>query len=451
MITPLNRVEVAKMAEKPDCGKLTAEAGEMQALNRPGDNAELWDFIRSWVRRFAKADGDKAAERFVCLWAAIQAWAAKGAPDLVRSHEETYLIHCLARDQKLAERFANLYKIDKEFHKKIDRFIAAAPVFQAAWLQRNAIPEWDPATDRHDYVEKAYEKVTAGRACFAPACAQEHLLAKEALPVDWPHVISMITQVHRNLFHGGKNYKSAGERQLLEPAMAILWEVWRFELPSSILLSRISWLRALLRSGFMAKELENRISLADETEANKRYLQKLLAAGHFGTLKNNILLPSEPYVEESYWLQTVDSSHGGAETGKVDDLAVMDTYMAGLVRWLNQVGVGTESSCDGHGERKPSFQATDEESARLAAWLLNFKAPQFNQTGKTVKYAGAGPNPNATKPAERQKKMLDFAEWLAKNREDLKNMLVSMRKVAAPKTPPKPEPAAHKEQGQKKS
>jgi len=437
------------MAEKPGCAKMTAEAGDLQALNRPAENAELWDFVRSWLRRFEKTDGDKAAERFVCLWAAVLAWAAKGSPELLRVNEENYLVHCLARDQKLAERFANLYKIDKDFRKKIDRFLALAPVFQAAWLQKNAIPEWDPTQDRRAFVEKGLATVPAAGTCFAPACAQEHFLAQETIPVDWRHIFSMITQVRRNLFHGGRNYKSAGERQMLEPAMAILWEVWRFELPSGILLSRVSWLRALLRSGFMAREAENKITLAEETEANTKYLQKLLAAGHFGSLKNGILLPNEPYVEESYWLRTVDSSHGNAEMGKADDLAIMDTHMAGLVRWLNQVGIGTESSCDGHGEKRPQFVAVDEESARLAAWLLNFRASQFNQAGKTVKYAGSGPNPSAAKPAERLKKMLDVAEWLAKNRDDLKDMLASMRKVSAPKTQLKPEPAVTKDQGAK--
>ena len=81
------------MAEKPDCGTLTAQAGDMQALNRPAENAELWDFVRSWLRRFQKTDGDKAAERFVCLWAAVMAWAAKGAPDPSRAHEDTYISH----------------------------------------------------------------------------------------------------------------------------------------------------------------------------------------------------------------------------------------------------------------------------------------------------------------------------------------------------------------------
>jgi len=266
------------------------------------------------------------------------------------------------------------------------------------------------------------------------------------LPSDWPHVFSLIAQVRRNLFHGGKNYKNAGERQFLEPALAILWEVWRFELPAGLLISRISWLRALLRSGFMARETENKITLADETEANKKYLQKILAFGHFGTLKNNILLPGEPYVEESYWLRAVENCHGGAEGKSSDDLAVMDTHMAGLMRWLGQVGIATESSCDGHGEKKPFFIAVDEDNARLAAWLLNFRATQFNQSGKTVKYAGSGPNPNATKPADRLKRMLDVAEWLAKNREDLKNMLAAMRKVSAPKTQTKTDVATGKPQ-----
>jgi hypothetical protein len=432
------------MAEKPDCRELTAQAGDLQALNRPAENTELWDFIRSWLRRFEKSDGGKAAERFVCLWAAIQAWAAKAAPDLELAKNQTYLEHCLARDQKLAERFANLYKIDREFHKRVDRFIAAAPVFDAAWLQKNAIPEWDPSQDRRTYAAKALENAPSGS--YSPACTRAHLLAGEALPADWPHVFSLVAQVRHNLFHGGKNYKNAGERQFLDPAMAILWEVWRFELPSGLLISRISWLRALLRSGFMARDVENKVSLAEETEANKKYLQKILAFGHFGTLKNGILLPGEPYVEESYWLRAVESCHGSAAGGRADDLAIMDTHMAGPVRWLGEVGIATELSCDGHGEKKPYFIAVDEDNARLAAWLLNFRAPQFNQSGKTVKYAGSGPNPNATKPADRLKKMLDVAEWLAKNREDLKDMLAAMRKVSATRAQPKPEQVPSKEQ-----
>jgi hypothetical protein len=439
------------MAEKPDCGKLTTQAGGIQALERPTENAELWDFVRSWLRRFQKTDGNKTAERFVCLWAAIMAWAAKGAPDHGRDHEEVYLEHGLAKDQKLAERFANLYKIDKDFHKKVDCFLAVGPVFRSAWLQKNALTDWDPTQDRRAFVEKIFNKLasesTAGS--FAPVCAMEHWLAKEAIPADWPHLFTIIAQVRRNLFHGGKSYKIHGERQFLEPAMAILWEVWRFELPSGLLISRISWLRALLRSGFMVKEIENKVTLGDETEANRKYLQKILAFGHFGTLKDTILLPSEPYVEESYWLRAVESCHGHAEMGRADDLSIMDTYMAGLVRWLEQVGIATVLSCDGHGEKKPFFIAVDEDNARLAAWLLNFRAPQFSQSGKTVKYAGSGPNPSATKPAERQKKVLDFAEWLAKNREDLKNMLAAMRKISAPKTPAKAETAAPKDQSPK--
>ncbi|MBN2346105.1 MAG: hypothetical protein JXO51_06910, partial [Candidatus Aminicenantes bacterium] len=154
----------------------------------------------------------------------------------------------------------------------------------------------------------------------------------------------------------------------------------------------------------------------------------------------------EPYVEESYWLRAVDSCHGSADTGSADDLSIMDTFMAGLVRWLNAIGIPTVLSCDGHGEKRPYFIAADEESGRLAAWLLNFRAPHFTQAGKTVKYAGAGPNPGATRPAERQKRMLDFAEWLAKNREDLGAMLAAMRRISAPKTQPKPETAPPREQ-----
>lgn len=159
------------MADTPTCAKLSTEAGDLQALNRPAENAELWDFVRSWLRRFQKTDGDKAPERFVCLWAAVMAWAAKAAPDLRRAHDEVYLTHCLARDQKLAERFANLYKLDKDFRRKIDHFIAAAPVFQVAWLQKNAVGEWDPGQDRRAYIMKAIEKDPPAGAFARPAAA----------------------------------------------------------------------------------------------------------------------------------------------------------------------------------------------------------------------------------------------------------------------------------------
>ncbi len=433
------------MAEKAECGILTSEAGSQHTLNRPGDNAELWDFARSWVRRFQKADGGKAPERFVCLWAALTAWAAKGVADPQRAGDEAYLAHCLGRDQKLAGRFANLCKIDRDFRRKAEELLGMAPAFDALCLQKHGVADWDPAQERGAYVAAALAKITAGDAGapFAPACARAHLQAGEKLPLDWPHAFAVIAQARRNLFHGGRNYKTAGERRFLEPAMAVLWEVWRFELPAGLLLSRISWLRALLRSGFLASETENnKISLAGETEANRKYLQKLLASGSFGVLKNDVLLPNEPYVEESYWLGAVENGHGGAEGGRADDLAIMDAYMAGLVRWLNQVGLATELSCDGHGERRPSFIAVDEDVARLAAWLLNFRAPLFTQSGKTVKYAGSGPNPAATKPAERRKKMLDVAEWLAKNRDDLKAVVAAMRRVSAPKTPARPDAAA---------
>lgn len=432
------------MAEKPDCGMLTAAAGDLQSLGRPSDNAELWDFVRSWVRRFQKPGGEKAAERFVCLWAALMAWAARGAPDPRRARDEGFLAHCLGRDQKLADRFANLCKIDREFRKKAEELLAMAPAFHVLWMQKNNVADWDPAGDRRAFAAAALEKIPASDSPppFSPACARGHLLAGGKLPLDWAHVFAVIAQARSNLFLGGKNYKAAGERLFLEPAMALLWEVWRFELPAGLLLSRVSWLRALLRSGFLAQEAEsNRISLAGETEANRKYLQKLLSFGSFGALKNDVFLPGEPYVEESFWLRAVDAVHGSAEAGRPDDLAVLDTYMAGLVRWLNLVGIATVLSCDGHGDRRPSFVTADEEGARLAAWLLNFRAPQFTQSGRTVKYAGSGPNPAATKPAERQRRMLDVAEWLAKNREDLKAMVAAMRRISAPKTPPRPEPA----------
>jgi hypothetical protein len=449
------------MAERPGCSKLTDAAKDMQALNRSAENTELWDFVRSWLRRYEKANTDDAPERFAFLWASVLAWAIKCAPDPGRDQEDDYLVQCLAKDQKLAERFLNVHKIDREFHAQVDRFISLAPVFQTLWLQSREIPEWESSTDRREFIEQVFAKDPYKRAgsasleigipAFAPACGREHLLANEAIPTDWPHVLSMIHQVRLNLLLGGKNYKNAGDRQFIELAQAILWEVWRFELPAGLLISRVSWLRAMVRSGFMAREIDNKISLADETAANKKFLQKILEFGHFGILKKDLLLPHEPYIEENHWLRAVDSCHGSAEAGNADDLAIMDTYLAGLVRWLNEIGITTTLSCDGHLKDDPRFWTADAESAHLAVWILNYRGQrQFAHASRMVKFLAASPFPGLPRSAEKLKRLLDSAEWLFKNREDLKSLLASMRRIIAPKTPAKAETAPAKEQNQKK-
>lgn len=109
----------------------------------------------------------------------------------------------------------------------------------------------------------------------------------------------------------------------------------------------LAWVRVLIRSGFDAKALpDGRISLERETLRNLRYLADILKKGDFGALAEGIFTPKKPLACQDDWLKAVAESHGSAEGGPPDELAIMDTYMAGVIRWMNQLGIMTSGSCD---------------------------------------------------------------------------------------------------------
>lgn len=74
--------------------------------------------------------------------------------------------------------------------------------------------------------------------------------------------------------------------------------------------------------------------MINETSANRKYFVNLIQRGGFGQTTGDIFIPHEPYVSEYLWLELVDRCHIAAEGGLYDDLSIMDTYMAGIVRWL---------------------------------------------------------------------------------------------------------------------
>ena len=49
----------------------------------------------------------------------------------------------------------------------------------------------------------------------------------------------------------------------------------------------------------------------------------------------------------------------------------MDTYMAGIVRWINAAGIETTLSCDGHGYIKPQLKPRNESQAAALNYFLN--------------------------------------------------------------------------------
>ena len=61
----------------------------------------------------------------------------------------------------------------------------------------------------------------------------------------------------------------------------------------------------------------------------KIYLDKILAKGRFGEIREDIFMPREAHVDESLWLASVEKTHAGAEGGHADALSIMDTKLAG--------------------------------------------------------------------------------------------------------------------------
>ncbi|MBE1424841.1 hypothetical protein H4684_001480 [Desulfomicrobium macestii] len=421
-----------------NCGQLTWRARAIQSLNRPHDNIELWNFAKGWIHRFRETDENNVSEKLIYLWVTVNAWASKSVPDLSRNHEDAYLVHCMAKDKNLSDRFGSLYKVDAKFCELVNSFLEMAPIFQSLWLYNNGIEPWNLTEDRYKFIKKVAERdpyIVSTRngqenrfPAFSPACALDHIQSDENIPADWPHLISMIYQVRCNLFHGGKNYNRDSDRTFIELAYKILWDVWKYELPQTLLPKKLPWSRILIRSGFLANSKGKlHISFQNEKKENIRFLKKIVELGRFGELVDDTFTPSNNEVEEDHWLSAVESCHGGAEGGAPDELPIMDTYMAGLVRWLNCLGIDTSYSCDGHGRNCARLECRDPNSASIAACILNLPGQQFEQRGRAIFQLPIAPS--RTDSTIAAKNLLDIAEWLHANQNQLYSSVRLLKSV----------------------
>ncbi|MFZ3588885.1 M20/M25/M40 family metallo-hydrolase [Bacillus sp. DJP31] len=124
-----------------------------------------------------------------------------------------------------------------------------------------------------------------------------------------------------------------------------------------------NWNQLFIRQGFMVQEESANVFVCwKETEENMTFLleclQKLSISYAF---EKGILTITTPVITEEKWLECVDYKHRGRgeslwfrpgkEEPKVKEL---DTYIAGMVRQLNRLGLHTEYCCDGH-ERQGSM------------------------------------------------------------------------------------------------
>lgn len=116
-----------------------------------------------------------------------------------------------------------------------------------------------------------------------------------------------------------------------------------------------------------------------ETEQNIAFLQKLLRVlGYKDVLdsKKKYFSPKSASFSEDAFVDAYYKCQTNAEGGMADDLSILEPHMAALVRTLNNFGLRTFFSCEGHLDRPrtsrhPMIGFNDEHSAKIAASLLN--------------------------------------------------------------------------------
>jgi len=183
--------------------------------------------------------------------------------------------------------------------------------------------------------------------------------------------------------------------------------------------SVMPWTRALVRTGFKAMDVGDLgVSLAAESDRNLRFFERLVHHGGFGFLEGRSFRPYAPDVIEEHWLGAYDVLHGGSEGGRFDDLDEMDTRLAGVVRALNDYGLRTTCSCEGHGRTSPVIEfATSRERDLALALIRQTKVGVRAESEMLLRFVGKLPARGVVTGLTAH--LLDLAEWLealARNR-----------------------------------
>ena len=164
-----------------------------------------------------------------------------------------------------------------------------------------------------------------------------------------------------------------------------------------------------------------------ETPRNLAFLQGVLSCGGWATaLSGSVFTPETTAVDESHWLDCWERLHSGAEAGATGfesiELELMDTYMAGVVRWLNASGLQTFISCDGHGRRAPYIEVAARDVDRTTNLIGRASDNQLLYDGRHILLANPSARPSSlgrrkdsAPPSRRwphRRQLLDLAEQL---------------------------------------
>ncbi|MGG6431524.1 M20/M25/M40 family metallo-hydrolase [Anoxybacillus sp. D401a] len=188
-----------------------------------------------------------------------------------------------------------------------------------------------------------------------------------------------------------------------------------------------TWNQLFIRQGFILEEKHpNEFICTNERKENVEFLLKSLDVANVDyTFWNDVLTIDSPPISEKQWLKAVDvpwrgvSESLGLEEPNVFEL---DTYMSGIIRELNRLGLRTVFCCDGHGERSPYVCFDERTNIEKALQLLN--ALQVNVHLRHSRF-------HKVVFLTKRERLLDLAEhmrkvqinWLEQGEEYIRKML----------------------------
>ncbi|MBA2176198.1 M20/M25/M40 family metallo-hydrolase [Halobacillus locisalis] len=135
-----------------------------------------------------------------------------------------------------------------------------------------------------------------------------------------------------------------------------------------------TWNRLFIRQGFDLPEVKDHVfDTSLESEGNLSFLFTCLEKiGVDYAESGSMITILDAAVDEERWLEAVDVRGRGRTESMGSELIIrqFDTYISGLVKELNRLGLPTIISCDGHDRRTPHIGFVDEETAERAENLI---------------------------------------------------------------------------------
>lgn len=141
----------------------------------------------------------------------------------------------------------------------------------------------------------------------------------------------------------------------------------------------INWQRILIRSGFVFKKTNSSFDFSYETKENHEFLAAVLNELNLSkNMEGFLFKPPNKEFDQHIWLQAIDKLHIGcgalvnyndlgdnSERISAQSLIIMDTYLAGIIRWVNEIGLITWCSCDGHDRKLPHIYFKYPDDVRI--------------------------------------------------------------------------------------